>query len=97
MLERQVPIAGGEEIASEITDAPQKAKPRFSRSRGACMRCKQRRQKCDEKRPSCSRCHESEAEKCTYTVSLQWGGRAFKSYAGNADIKKYGMQPIRVV
>jgi len=60
------------------------------------MRCKQRRQKCDEKKPACSRCHDG-SEKCTYTVNLQWGGRAFKSYKGNADIKKYGMYPILMV
>ncbi|KAN0091725.1 Fungal specific transcription factor domain containing protein [Hyaloscypha variabilis] len=93
MLEGQAPSGPGEEIASaEPTDAPQKAKPRFSRSRGACLRCKQRRQKCDEKKPACSRCHDG-SEKCTYTVNLQWGGRAFKSYKGNADIKKYETEP----
>ena len=75
----------------EAVDEPLKAKARHSWSRGACARCKKRRQKCDEQRPACGRCQESGIEKCTYTIDLRWGGRAFKSYTGNTDIKKYGM------
>jgi hypothetical protein len=77
-----------ENSSPEAVDEP---KSRHSRSRGACARCKKRRQKCDEQRPACGRCQESEIEKCTYTIDLRWGGRAFKSYTGNSDIKKYGM------
>ena len=81
-----------EETSSpEAVDEPLKAKARHSRSRGACARCKKRRQKCDEQRPACGRCQESGIENCTYTIDLRWGGRTFKSYAGNSDIKKYGM------
>lgn len=67
-------------------------KPRRNRSRGGCTRCRTRRQKCDEQKPECNRCLES-GESCSYTISLQWGGRSFKSssFGSNSEIKKYGM------
>jgi hypothetical protein len=72
------------------TESSQKTKPKYNRSRGGCTRCRQRRQKCDELKPACSRCKLNGFARCTYTVSLQWGGRNFQSYAKNSDIKKYG-------
>lgn len=45
-----------------------------SRSHHGCARCKRRRQKCDEKRPSCSRCLQA-AVLCEYVVALKWDGR----------------------
>lgn len=44
------------------------------RSHHGCARCKHRRQKCDEKRPSCSRCIEA-AISCEYLITLKWDGR----------------------
>ncbi|EED14838.1 conserved hypothetical protein [Talaromyces stipitatus ATCC 10500] len=44
------------------------------RSHHGCARCKQRRQKCDEKRPSCTRCTEA-AVTCEYVITLKWDGR----------------------
>ena len=77
------------------TEAPESPtiKSKHSRSRGGCARCKRRRQKCDEQKPSCSRCKIEGIRECTYTMTLQWGGREFghfKSYARNSDIKKCG-------
>ncbi|KAH8692164.1 fungal-specific transcription factor domain-containing protein [Talaromyces proteolyticus] len=45
-----------------------------SRSHHGCTRCKQRRQKCDEKRPSCSRCVNA-GTSCLYHIMLKWDGR----------------------
>ena len=60
-----------ENSSPEAVDEPLKAKARHSRSRGACARCKKRRQKCDEQRPACGRCQESGSKKCTYTIDLR--------------------------
>ncbi|KAJ5135779.1 uncharacterized protein N7515_005057 [Penicillium bovifimosum] len=48
----------------------------MSRSFTGCKRCKARRQKCDEQRPSCGRC-QTAGEQCHYAMQLQWGGRTF--------------------
>ncbi|KAJ5218542.1 uncharacterized protein N7498_000641 [Penicillium cinerascens] len=48
----------------------------MSRSFTGCTRCKARRQKCDEQRPTCGRCQTANVE-CKYAMQLQWGGRAF--------------------
>lgn len=45
-----------------------------SRSHHGCSRCKTRRQKCDEARPTCARCLQAGAT-CEYTVVLKWNGR----------------------
>ncbi|KAF4495344.1 cytochrome P450 4ac1 [Fusarium agapanthi] len=50
--------------------------PRKTRSRGGCVRCRRRRQKCDEGKPSCDRCIEA-GSICKYEVTLRWGGRSF--------------------
>ncbi|EEA23217.1 hypothetical protein TMatcc_002073 [Talaromyces marneffei ATCC 18224] len=44
------------------------------RSHHGCARCKHRRQKCDEKQPSCTRCKEA-AVTCEYVITLKWDGR----------------------
>lgn len=44
------------------------------RSHHGCARCKHRRQKCDEERPSCTRCKEA-AVSCEYIITLKWDGR----------------------
>ena len=46
------------------------------RSWSGCSRCKKRRQKCDEARPTCGRCSTANVE-CVYEVKLRWGGRSF--------------------
>lgn len=45
-----------------------------SRSHYGCTRCKKRRQKCDEKKPVCTRCQQAAAA-CSYFVTLKWNGR----------------------
>lgn len=44
------------------------------RSHHGCARCKRRRQKCDENKPSCFRCVEAQVV-CEYLVKLKWDGR----------------------
>lgn len=39
-----------------------------TKSRGGCKQCKERKVKCDEKKPACTRCFGAERE-CTYLVS----------------------------
>ncbi|KAH8646228.1 fungal-specific transcription factor domain-containing protein [Xylariales sp. PMI_506] len=48
--------------------------PGPKRSHFGCVRCKKRRQKCDEGRPSCGRCSGASVP-CSYSVTLKWGGR----------------------
>ncbi|RTE84129.1 hypothetical protein BHE90_001255 [Fusarium euwallaceae] len=53
--------------------------PRITRSRGGCERCRRRRQKCDQKKPSCERCvHAEVGDTCRYELKLSWGGRSFR-------------------
>ncbi|CZR44462.1 uncharacterized protein FPRO_14215 [Fusarium proliferatum ET1] len=77
--------------------APETPKPlpRQTRSRGGCVRCRRRRQKCDESKPSCDRCVEA-GSICKYEVTLSWGGRSFaKSTFGKClhDIKRTDNTP----
>ena len=44
------------------------------RSYHGCARCKRRRQKCDERKPSCGRCYNAN-ETCEYKITLKWNGR----------------------
>lgn len=44
------------------------------RSCHGCVRCKRRRQKCDEQKPSCGRC-SSASVSCEYKIVLKWNGR----------------------
>lgn len=44
------------------------------RSYHGCVRCKRRRQKCDEQKPNCSRCLNAEVS-CEYKITLKWNGR----------------------
>lgn len=44
------------------------------RSHHGCARCKRRRQKCNEARPSCKRCLDA-AVPCDYPIVLKWNGR----------------------
>lgn len=44
------------------------------RSHHGCVRCKRRRQKCNEAKPRCIRCQEAD-EVCSYAKELKWGGR----------------------
>ncbi|KAI8676162.1 Zn(2)-C6 fungal-type domain-containing protein [Fusarium sp. Ph1] len=53
--------------------------PRITRSRGGCERCRRRRQKCDQKKPSCERCVQAGiGGSCRYELKLSWGGRSFR-------------------
>lgn len=44
------------------------------RSHYGCARCKKRRQKCDEGKPSCAQCRSSGVA-CAYLLTLKWNGR----------------------
>lgn len=52
------------------------------RSHHGCARCKRRRQKCDEGKPSCRRCVEAEAS-CEYLLTLKWDGRVPRRQGGS--------------
>lgn len=58
-----------------------------TRSYHGCARCKKRRQKCDEQRPSCSRCLQSGAI-CDYSVILKWYGRVPRRPPQNPSAKR---------
>ncbi|KAL4922996.1 Zn(II)2Cys6 transcription factor [Aspergillus undulatus] len=64
----------------------------MSRSFGGCKRCKSRRQKCDEERPTCGRC-QSAGTQCRYAMQLQWGGRAFSRSRFGSCMKKLEYSP----
>ncbi|KAJ5832282.1 hypothetical protein N7474_000593 [Penicillium riverlandense] len=65
----------------------------MSRSFTGCKRCKARRQKCDEQRPTCGRCQTADAQ-CKYAMQLQWGGRAFSRSRFGACVGDGGMQRL---
>ncbi|KAJ5898212.1 hypothetical protein N7504_008500 [Penicillium tannophilum] len=65
----------------------------MSRSFNGCTRCKARRQKCDEQRPTCGRC-ETAGVQCKYAMQLQWGGRAFSRSRFGACVGTGGMQRL---
>ncbi|PWY81975.1 hypothetical protein BO70DRAFT_337157 [Aspergillus heteromorphus CBS 117.55] len=65
----------------------------MSRSFNGCKRCKARRQKCDEQRPSCGRCMTAGTQ-CRYAMQLQWGGRAFSRSRFGACVGTGGMQKL---
>lgn len=44
------------------------------RSYHGCVRCKRRRQKCDEQKPNCGRCSNAQVS-CEYKITLKWNGR----------------------
>ncbi|RDW65185.1 hypothetical protein BP5796_09877 [Coleophoma crateriformis] len=67
--------------------------PIARRSHFGCTRCKRRRQKCDEKRPSCGRCDDAKTE-CTYTLTLRWGGRASRRSKVIAETASSTPKPI---
>ncbi|PLB53356.1 hypothetical protein P170DRAFT_380002 [Aspergillus steynii IBT 23096] len=48
--------------------------PTVKRSHQGCARCKRRRQKCDERKPTCGRCSSAEVA-CEYKITLKWNGR----------------------
>ena len=57
------------------TKTKTKLKPRkkqsIARSRRACLGCRTKKLKCDETKPSCSRCVEKGLS-CNYTLQLQF-------------------------
>ncbi|KAJ5489255.1 hypothetical protein N7539_004145 [Penicillium diatomitis] len=65
----------------------------MSRSFTGCARCKSRRQKCDEQRPTCGRCQLAGVE-CKYAMMLQWGGRAFSRSRFGACVDTGNMQRL---
>ncbi|KAE8355593.1 fungal-specific transcription factor domain-containing protein [Aspergillus coremiiformis] len=65
----------------------------MSRSFTGCKRCKSRRQKCDEQRPTCGRCKTAGVQ-CRYAMQLQWGGRAFSRSRFGVCVGHGGMQKL---
>ncbi|KAK5112559.1 hypothetical protein LTR85_011251 [Meristemomyces frigidus] len=51
--------------------ASDKDPARLSRSRAGCLTCRERRIRCDEKRPQCGHCHRKGLE-CRRGVQLKW-------------------------
>ncbi|KAJ5587651.1 uncharacterized protein N7459_003416 [Penicillium hispanicum] len=69
----------------------------MSRSFTGCTRCKARRQKCDEQKPTCGRCQTAGVQ-CKYAMQLQWGGRAFSrsrfgACVGTGDMQRLEYSP----
>src|SRR5690349_760342 len=62
---------------SDLPPISAKSRTKTTRSRGGCVRCRRRRQKCDQSKPSCGRCVEA-GSLCKYEVNLSWGGRSFR-------------------
>lgn len=52
-------------------------KPKHTRSRLGCRECKRLKMKCDELKPSCTRCSRK-GKFCDYSMTLTWGGRPYK-------------------
>nr|KAK5438804.1 hypothetical protein LTR18_008239 [Exophiala xenobiotica] len=52
--------------------------PIFTKTRTGCAECKRKKIKCDEKKPTCTRCRRC-PDRCKYELKLSWtGGRPFK-------------------
>ncbi|CAK7266064.1 hypothetical protein SEPCBS119000_001831 [Sporothrix epigloea] len=52
------------------------------RSRAGCHRCRQQHKRCDQRKPSCTRC-QTAGSACNYEVLFKWGGRAFPRMLGD--------------
>ena len=80
LLQKYVETAGSAVIMTDTNKVISAAPPTRAQKRSwsGCTRCKRRRQKCDEGRPSCNRCASAKIEdECVYEVKLRWGGRSF--------------------
>lgn len=70
------------------------------RSHHGCARCKRRRQKCDEGKPSCIRCVEAQTT-CEYLLTLKWDGRiprrqeAPRGKTRNSDTESVSLNVVR--
>ncbi|KAF9051125.1 hypothetical protein BDZ89DRAFT_1107825 [Hymenopellis radicata] len=49
--------------------APQRKRPKYTRSKTGCMTCRQKKIKCDESKPACVRCTHSQRN-CTWPEGL---------------------------
>lgn len=63
-------------------------KPIVTRSSLACLRCRTRHQKCDAKKPRCSRCIDS-AGLCEYAKSRRGGGSVDNRELGSKNVTGY--------
>ncbi|KAL2866148.1 Zn(II)2Cys6 transcription factor [Aspergillus lucknowensis] len=64
------------------------------RSFTGCDQCKRRHQKCDEAKPTCTRCISTGA-RCSYSYKLSWGGREFDKSCFGICLQKNKVSKIR--
>lgn len=66
---------------------PQPPAKKITRSRTGCWTCRERRKKCDEKRPSCTPCIRKSLKCSGYGPRLKWGnGVASRGYLTGSTI-----------
>ncbi|WYZ35076.1 hypothetical protein EsH8_I_001352 [Colletotrichum jinshuiense] len=73
------------------------ASPRamHSKSRGGCLRCKAKKTKCDERKPSCARCEERGIQCPGYALNVRWSRKHQVRADGAAAAKEAGQSPSR--
>lgn len=65
-----------------------------TRSFTGCDQCKRRHVKCDEAKPSCTRCISAGGQ-CSYSYKLSWGGRGFDKSCFGVCLKGNKVSKIR--
>ncbi|CZR44727.1 uncharacterized protein FPRO_14480 [Fusarium proliferatum ET1] len=50
-------------------------RPTYTKSRHGCSKCKEKRVKCDQRRPGCKRCEDAGSSCPGYTLSLRWSAK----------------------
>ncbi|KAF5538270.1 transcriptional regulatory protein pro-1 [Fusarium napiforme] len=68
-------------------DAENESKTRLKRTRTGCLKCRVRRRKCDERKPSCQRCVGGGFE-CQYGTKLSFLQKNAKTSSGPRDAKQ---------
>uniref|UniRef100_A0A0D2XD45 Zn(2)-C6 fungal-type domain-containing protein n=1 Tax=Fusarium oxysporum (strain Fo5176) TaxID=660025 RepID=A0A0D2XD45_FUSOF len=68
-------------------DADNEAKTRLKRTRTGCFKCRVRRRKCDEGKPSCQRCVDGGFE-CQYGTKLSFLQKNAKTSSGSRNAKQ---------
>ncbi|KAL7769269.1 hypothetical protein ACKLNR_000653 [Fusarium oxysporum f. sp. zingiberi] len=68
-------------------DAENEAKTRLKRTRTGCFKCRVRRRKCDEGKPSCQRCVDGGFE-CQYGTKLSFLQKNAKTSSGSRNAKQ---------
>ncbi|KAJ2983011.1 hypothetical protein NQ176_g1007 [Zarea fungicola] len=79
---------------------PVSSRPSHSKSRNGCLRCKAKKTKCDEKKPSCSRCQDRGFQCPGYALDIRWSHKhqvrseraAFDTAASSGPISFEGIE-----